>query len=105
MTPENDWAEGQRQAKTGDIFKMALLGPFAKRPDMAPMRLTFRPRAAGDMPLPAGLPAERVRPAAFTPDQRFGNYLGGLVNRIEGVNARAKAATEPNPPADNAPKP
>jgi hypothetical protein len=27
---------------------------------------------------------------AFTPDAKFGNYLGGLVNRIEGVNYRLR---------------
>ncbi|HEY0313752.1 MAG TPA: hypothetical protein VGC56_14820 [Allosphingosinicella sp.] len=105
VTAENDWAEGQRQAKTGDILKMAFIGPFAKHPDMAPMRLSFRPRAASDMPVPAGLPADKLVPAAFTPDQKFGNYLGGLVNRIEGVNARARAAPAAPAPDEAAPKP
>jgi hypothetical protein len=105
VSAENDWAEGQRQAKTGDILKMALIGPFAKHPDMAPMRVSFRPRVAGDMPVPAGLPADKLVPAAFTPDQKFGNYLGGLVNRIEGVNARARAAAAAPAPDQAAPKP
>jgi hypothetical protein len=100
VTAENDWAEGQRAPKTGDIFKMALIGPFAKRPDMAPMRLAFRRRGAGDIPVPSGIPAARVQSASFTTDQKFGNYLGGLVNRIEGVNARLHA-----PDAEPAPKP
>lgn len=89
--PAHDWAEGDRAATAGDVFKTALLGPFAKRPDIAPMRVAFRPRTAADMAIPAGLPAEKVRPVTFTPDAKFGNYLGGLVNRIEGVNARLKA--------------
>jgi hypothetical protein len=84
---EPDWAEGQDPPEIGDVFKAGLAGPFAKSPDIAPMRATFRPRAAGDIPLPAGIPAERVRPVAFTPGAKFGNYLGGLVNKIEGVNA------------------
>jgi hypothetical protein len=105
VTAENDWAEGQRAPKTGDIFKMALIGPFAKHPDMAPMRLTFRPRAAADLPVPAGLPTDRLVPAAFTPDQKFGNHLGGLVNRIEGVNARARATSAEPVPVEAPPKP
>jgi hypothetical protein len=100
LTAENDWAEGQRAPKTGDIFKMALIGPFAKRPDMAPMRVVFRPRGPGDIQVPAGLAAARVQPVAFTADQKFGNYLGGLVNRIEGVNARLR-----EPAVAAAPKP
>jgi hypothetical protein len=108
VTAENDWAQGQRAPKTGDIFKMALAGPFAKHLDMAPMRVAFRPRAAGDIPVPAGIPAERIRAVAFTPDQKFGNYLGGLVNRIEGVNARLRAPAEkptPAPAETQTPKP
>jgi hypothetical protein len=90
VTSAADWADGDHPATTGDIMKMALLGAFAKRPAMAPARLTFRPRTAGDMPLPALLPPDRIRPVAFSPGARFGNYLGGTVNRIEGVNALAK---------------
>jgi hypothetical protein len=84
---EPDWAEGQDPPQIGDVFKSALTGPFGKSPDIAPMRAAFRPRAGGDIPLPAGLPAAKVRPVVFTPGAKFGNYLGGLVNKIEGVNA------------------
>ena len=96
VTAEPDWAEGQKAADGGDVLTAALAGPFAKGPDIAPMRLTFRPRGEGDIPIPAGLPADRVRQPAFTPDAKFGNYLGGLVNRIDGVNARLRGgATTP----------
>jgi hypothetical protein len=84
---EPDWAEGQDRPSTGRLLGSALAGPFAKSPDVAPMRLSFRPRGPGDLPIPAGLPADRVKPAEFTAGAKFGNYLGGLVNRIEGVNA------------------
>jgi hypothetical protein len=84
---EPDWAEGQDAPQIGDVFKAGLAGPFSKSPDIAPMRAVFRPRKAGDIPLPAGLRAEKVRPVEFTPGAKFGNYLGGLVNKIEGVNA------------------
>lgn len=84
---EPDWAEGQDPPEAGDVLKSAFAGPFAKSPDIAPMRATFRPRGASDIPLPAGIPADKVRPVEFIPGAKFGNYLGGLVNRIEGVNA------------------
>jgi hypothetical protein len=91
VTAEQDWAEGQEAPDAGDVLTAALAGPFAKGPDIAPLRLSFRPRGAGDISLPAGIPAEKVRPVAFTPGAKFGNHLGGLVNRIEGVNTLAKA--------------
>ncbi|HEX8126175.1 MAG TPA: hypothetical protein VF548_11380 [Allosphingosinicella sp.] len=84
---EPDWAEGQDPPEIGDVFKAGLAGPFSKSPDIAPMRATFRPRAAGDIPIPAAIPSDRVRPVVFVPGAKFGNYLGGLVNKIEGVNA------------------
>lgn len=93
----SDWAEGDRAMNGGDLLKMALLGPFSKRPAMAPIRVGFRPRTAADMPIPAGLPQGAVRAVAFVPDAKFGNYLGGLVNRIEGVNAMAEAGTVASP--------
>ena len=86
-----DWAEDQRAMTGGDLVKMAFLGPFAKKPDVAPLRASFRPRTDKDLPILAGLPKDKVQPVAFLPDAKFGNYLGGLVNRIDGVNARAKA--------------
>lgn len=84
---EPDWAEGQDPPEAGDVLKSAFAGPFAKSPDIAPMRATFRPRSAGDIPLPAGIARDKIRPVAFTPGAKFGNYLGGLVNKVEGVNA------------------
>lgn len=89
--PAMDWAEGEHAQGAGDIFKMALLGPFAKRPDIAPTRVSFRPRTERDIPVPAGLPRDKIRSVAFEPNSKFGNYLGGLVNRIDGVNAQANA--------------
>lgn len=103
---EPDWAEGDRAPGVGDVFKAALIGPFAKQPDIAAARVDFRPRNAEDMPIPAGLPLERVRPVAFTAGAKFGNYLGGLVNRIEGVNKGSKAVSaSPAEPAAEAGSP
>lgn len=94
-----DWAEGDRAANAGDVLKAALLGPFAKRPAMAPMRVSFRPRTDGDIAVPVGIQRDTLRNVAFVPNVKFGNYMGGLVNRIEGVNAMAKAPmpTEASP--------
>ena len=88
--PAMDWAEGERAQNAGDLMKTALLGPFAKRPDIAPARVSFRPRTDRDIAVPAALQG-KLRPATFVTNAKFGNYLGGLVNRIEGVNAQAKA--------------
>jgi hypothetical protein len=94
---ESDWAEGDRPPTMGSVLGAALAGPFAKRPPVAPARLSFRPRTAADIALPASLPAGSVRQVMFTPNATFGNYLGGLVNRIEGVNARLKAEQSASP--------
>ena len=85
-----DWAEGDHPPDMGDLMKMAFLGPFAKRPAVAPMRASFRERTASDIAIPDTIPTAQIRKVAFTADAKFGNYLGGLVNRIEGVNATLK---------------
>lgn len=96
-----DWPKGeepQPQSLTvGKIVSTIVVGPFAKPPPIAPARAFFRPRGVGDLPLPPSLPVERVIPVSFQTGATFGNYLGGLVNRIEGVNARADGAVEPIP--------
>jgi hypothetical protein len=100
VSVERDWAEGQKPPSAGSIIGAAFAGPFAKRPDLAPLRATFRPRSSSDMGIPAGLPVDRIATVKFEPGATFGNYLGGLVNRIEGVNASVRAATAvPSPDA------
>jgi hypothetical protein len=89
VSAERDWAEGQKPPGVGSIIGAAFAGPFAKSPDIAPLRAAFRPRTSGDIAVPAELPADRVHPVFFTPGATFGNYLGGLVNRVEGVNTPA----------------
>jgi hypothetical protein len=97
VTAEPDWAEGQEAPSAAEILYSATSGPFGHKLDMAPIRVAFRPRAAGDLPVPTGIPAQRVQPVSFSPGATFGNYLGGLVNRIDGVNARLKAAKPSQP--------
>jgi hypothetical protein len=89
VTGEVDWAEGDRAQTSGEVMKSAFLGPFAKRAAIAPARVTFRPRVSGDIQLPAALAPLAVT-VSFSRDAQFGNYLGGLVNRIDGVNAPLK---------------
>jgi hypothetical protein len=85
-----DWAEGDRALTMSEMIGNAFIGPFGKKPAIAPMRASFRPRSSNDLPIPTGLPMGKVQPVAFIPNAKFGNYLGGLVNRIEGVNNRLK---------------
>lgn len=91
VSAEPDWADGQKPPTAGSVIGAAFAGPFAKRPDIAPLRATFRPRGASDMGYPVGIPAERVTQVTFEHGATFGNYLGGLINRIEGVNAGLRA--------------
>jgi hypothetical protein len=97
--PAIDWPQGERAADVGDMFKMALLGPFAKRPPVAPARVSFRARTNRDIPVPDAIPSDKLRPVKFEPGVKFGNYLGGLINRIEGVNATSQAAATTLSPA------
>lgn len=101
-----DWPEGEepKPLTVGKLLGMALAGPFAKAPPVAPARISFRPRGSDDIPVPAGLPADRVTTVAFEHGATFGNHLGGLVNRVEGVNAKpasSSAAPELPPPTSN----
>ena len=97
--PATDWPAGERAPDIGDIFKSALLGPFAKRLAVAPARVSFRARTDRDIAVPDGIPHDKVRTVKFEPGVKFGNYLGGLVNRIEGVNATSQAAVATLSPA------
>jgi hypothetical protein len=92
-----DWPKGEESEPmtAGKLFGAALAGPFAKAPPVAPSRLTFRPRGSDDIAVPAGLAPDRVVPVSFSYGATFGNYLGGLVNRIDGVNADHTPAAAP----------
>lgn len=87
VTAANDWPEGEepKPATVGSVLGAALSGPFAKAPPVAPAKVSFRPRGTNDLSVPVGL---SVEPVAFETGATFGNYLGGPVNRIEGVNSR-----------------
>lgn len=97
-----DYAEGEEPYKLtgGKLAKIALLGMFAgsAMPQPVPMAVSFRPRTASDIALPAMLAPQAVGVAWGDP-VKFGNHLGGLVNRMGGRAARPDAAVAPTPTA------
>lgn len=87
---ERDWAEDAKSvASRANMWKASLLELEAKAGHVPPMRVRFRPRTSADLPVPAGLPADKVQPVTFTPGAKFRNYGGGAPSRIEGENGRA----------------
>ena len=78
------------------MASLALLGPFARTPEQRPAFLDIRERAAADFAVPAQLRSAIV-PVRLQPGARFGNYLGGLVNRIDGRRGRPDAAPASRP--------
>ena len=91
------------------LLKGALLGGMFGRIKPAPMpkAVDFRARTATDIALPAPL-AGPAHPVEWAGEVRFGNHLGGLVNRMGGRKARFRAlaadngATQPDAPASPA---
>lgn len=85
LSPEPDWREGEGAETLGSVLgRSMLLGAFAKKRDPVPALLNVRPRGPDDVALPPELVAQGVEPVAYSPGARFGNYLGGLINRIDG---------------------
>ena len=92
FSPRIDWPEGQGPPRltAGRLAGIALLGPFARMPRPQPAMLEIRPRGGGDLAVPESLTGV-IASAEFTAGARFGNYLGGLVNRIDGRAGRPGA--------------
>jgi hypothetical protein len=105
VIPATDWPAGEapqpQKLTAGKLLGAVVAGPFAKAPPIAPARLSFRPRGEGDL-IPRGIPVDRLTPVSFERGATFGNYLGGLVNRIDGVNASA-APSAPGVPTEATP--
>lgn len=97
----NDYGEGDAPEKlsAGKLAKMALLGPFggSLKPKPVPAMVEFTPRSARDIPVPAELQS-RVAPPTWSSSVKFGNYLGGLVNRVGGRKARPGGTAAPVAP-------
>jgi len=93
MTPRGGYPDGKSPYRltAGKLAKIALLGPFAKQPRPVQAMLDMRPRETTDMAPPASLQAG-AKPAVYRDDVKFGNYLGGLVNRLGGRKGRPGAA-------------
>lgn len=89
----SDFPPGQKRdvLTAGRLMKGALLGGiFARRvPASMPKAIDVRARQASDMPLPPLL--AEARPVVWAGEVRFGNHLGGLVNRMGGRKARFRA--------------
>ena len=98
LSPAMDWFEGESAPRltVGRVATLALLGPFARTPEQRPAMLDMRERGATDFAVPAQLRAAII-PVRLQPGARFGNYLGGLVNRIDGRRGRPDAAPPPVP--------
>lgn len=101
--PATDWREGEGPEKftAGKIAGMMMFGAFAKRDDPTPAMLTIRERGPEDLAIPAEVSAKGVVRAEFVPGAKFGNYLGGLVNRMTGRAGRTAPAAA-NVPAEPA---
>lgn len=98
--PSVDWVEGEGpKSMMSGLMGAALFGSMKPKEDR-PVKLDWSPRGTG-LPLPAALAAATLVPARFDDGATFGNYLGGLVNRMGGRAARPAAATtvEPAPPS------
>lgn len=96
LSPEPDWREGEGAETVGSLMaRSMLLGAFAKKRDPIPAMLNVRPRGPDDIALPPQLVTNGVEPAVYSPGARFGNYLGGLINRIDG-----RTGSPAEPPAN-----
>jgi len=106
LAPATDWPEGESAPRltAGRLAGLALLGPFVRTPEQRPAMLAMRERAPADFAIPAQLRAAIV-PVRLQPGARFGNYLGGLVNRIDGRRGRPDSAPAPvqTPPEQSEP--
>ena len=88
FTPAVDWVEGEGPKGIGSaIFGAALFGSMRPKNER-PVRIDWHARTAADMALPAALAGRTVVPVRFDPDHKFGNHLGGLVNRFGGRASR-----------------
>jgi hypothetical protein len=105
VQPKVDWAEGEAPKKigAGSIFKMALLA--RGMPEAKQMKLEMRARTATDLALPKELAGRTFTTPQFAYGATFGNYAGGLINRIDGRAGRGRVADPLAVPAAPPPAP
>lgn len=95
-TVTTDYAEGETPYKltAGKALKLGLFGAFAggsALPQPIPKAVSFRARTAADLALPR-IASSEAKPVAWGSEVKFGNYLGGLVNRMGGRKDRPGSA-------------
>lgn len=96
----NDYGDGEGPYKltAGKLAKAALLGPLfggGIAPKPVPTAVTFRARGPNDLALPPAL-ATRTVAVSWSGPFKFGNHLGGLINRMGGRAARTPVTPEPD---------
>lgn len=101
-----DFPEGEkRDVMTNErLLKTAFTGGLfvSIKPKPVPRAVEFRPRVESDLTLPAIFAG--ARPVSWTGQVEFGNYLGGLVNRMGGIKSRpGRSAESPATQAPSAP--
>lgn len=89
--PSVDWVgdEGPK-GMMGGIMGAAFFGSMGPK-EKRPVRLERRLRGPQDLSTQGLFPEDRLVQANFSDGVKFGNYLGGLVNRIGGRASREKA--------------
>lgn len=92
----SDFPEGEERqiATAGSMLKGALSGGLlgGVLPKPMPRAVDFRPRQHGDLQLPAPF-AAKAAGVAWAGQVEFGNYLGGMVNRMGGIKSRGAPAS------------
>lgn len=92
VKPMVEWLDGEGpKSMMGGMMGAALFGSM-KPKEIRPVRLDWRPRSGSDLPVPTALTGRTISSGQFVYGAKFGNYLGGLINRIDGRAGRDKAA-------------
>lgn len=92
----SDFPEGEKRdvLTAGRVLKGALMGPLfgSVLPPPMPKAIDMRPRGTSDISLPPVF-AGVSHPPEWAGEVRFGNHLGGQINRMGGRKARPGATT------------
>jgi hypothetical protein len=88
--PAVDWTSGEGPKSMASAMLGGMLFGSMKPKNVRPIWLNIRARTANDLPMPPELAGRTVSPVTFTPGAKFGNYLGGLVNRMGGRAQRLR---------------
>lgn len=93
FVPYVDMLDGEKAPSlVGTVLSASLFGMFGRRAEPQPLMLEYHTRGQADLPVPALLNGRILTQPELKSGARFGNYLGGLINRFGGRKAR-----EPSP--------